>query len=174
MLFGRTTISPTGIVSTGLPDFIEQLIFQLAIVCRPYLPPHVYSILFPNEANSSRSRQVIFNRYPPGQGITSHIDLLKRYDDGIIGVSLGSGCAMDFNAFDSPSDREFSLWLPINSVIVLEGDARYKWTHGIRGLYGDAIQNEGGTGVQWIPRETRTSITLRWLLPGADVVGFEG
>ncbi|KIM26789.1 hypothetical protein M408DRAFT_177752 [Serendipita vermifera MAFF 305830] len=172
MLFGRTVISSTGTVSTGLPHFIGQLILQLESICRPHLPPHVHDMLFPSDPNVSKSRQVIFNRYVPGEGISAHVDLLQRYDDGIIGVSLGSGCAMDFKAVDPP-DLEMSLWLPVNSVIVLEGDARYKWTHGIKGLHGDVIRDETTDNVQWVPRETRTSITLRWLLAGADIVGFE-
>ena len=54
---------------------------------------------------------------------------------------------------------------------MLTGDSRYLWTHGIDGLMEDLIEGEGGAGPEWIPRTERVSITYRWLLPGADVVG---
>lgn len=43
-----------------------------------------------------RQRQFILNLYKAGQGITPHVDLPDRYDDGIIGICLGSGCVMEF------------------------------------------------------------------------------
>jgi 2OG-Fe(II) oxygenase superfamily len=172
MLFGRTVVTTTGISSTGLPSFIDDLILRLEVICRSQISTEVHEKLFPT-GKPSRSRQVIFNRYYPGEGITPHIDLLQRYDDGIIGVSLGSCCSMDFRKVDSAQKQEMSLWLPENSVIILEGDARYEWTHGIRPLHGDVVEDEI-SGLKWIPRGIRTSITFRWLLPGADIVGSEG
>jgi alkylated DNA repair dioxygenase AlkB len=172
MLFGRTVITETGVPSTGLPSFIDDLVLRLDDLCRSFIPSEIHKKLFPS-GQSSRSRQVIFNRYHPGEGIAPHIDLLDRYDDGIIGVSLGSCCSMDFKQVDSSQKQEMSLWLPENSVIILEGEARYQWTHGIRPLHGDVVE-DGPSGMKWIPRGVRTSITLRWLLPGADIVGSEG
>jgi hypothetical protein len=177
MLFGRTTVSPMGTPSSGLPLFIDRLIDELALVCRPHIPEYVQDMLFPKYGDN-RSRQVILNRYQPGDGISPHVDLLKRYDDGIIGISLGSGCAMDFarvgseeDANNSESKEDISLWLPENSVIILVNEARYNWTHGIRYVHGDVVENQQTGEPEWIPRGFRTSITLRWLLPGADVVG---
>jgi hypothetical protein len=175
MLFGRTRILPDGSISTGLPSFLNDLIVYLSGICKPYIPSNVWSLLFPDASSILGSRQVILNRYEPGQGISPHVDLLQRYGDGIIGVSLGSGCAMDFRYVGSPSldtkEKEVALWLPENSIIVLEGDARYKWSHGIRPLHGDVVKNFDTNHSQWVPRTVRTSITIRWLLPGADVVG---
>ncbi|KAG8809094.1 hypothetical protein FRC18_004692 [Serendipita sp. 400] len=173
MLFGRRKISDNGQIQSGLPAFLNDLIRELSIICRPYIDTRVWQMLFPNEKTEPRSRQVILNRYQPGEGISPHVDLLDRYDDGIIGVSLGSGCAMDFAAIESPDEvsRQKSIWLCERSIIVLEGDARYNWTHGIRPLHGDRVSERSVDDPIWIPRRTRTSITIRWLLPGAEIVG---
>lgn len=176
MLFGRNRQLPDDSISTGLPAFIDRLITQLAPICHSHVPSYVYEILFPT-AGCTRSRQVILNRYCPGQGISPHVDLLGRYGDGIIGISLGSGCAMDFARAPSSSNSdihtsdEVSFWLPENSLLILSGEARYKWTHGIRPSHGDVVANGDDGRPRWIPRGFRTSITIRWLLPGADVVG---
>lgn len=177
MLFGRTTASSSGVISSGLPQFIDSLIEKLTDICRPFIPETVHNLLFP-QGGGSYSRQAILNRYQPGQGISPHVDLLKRYGDGIIGVSLGCGCVMDFVKVGYPGDGEqapnqerVSLWLPENSVIILVGEARYSWTHGIQYVHGDVVENPATGLPEWVPRGFRTSITLRWLLPGADIVG---
>ncbi|PVF95512.1 hypothetical protein CPB86DRAFT_787977 [Serendipita vermifera] len=174
MLFGRTQFLPDGTASTGLPDFLNDLIGYLSRVCKPHIPSDVWSLLFPDLPSQSGSRQVILNRYEPGQGISPHVDLLQRYGDGIMGVSLGGGCTMNFRYVGPPSfqtEKEVALWLPENSIIVLQGDARYKWSHGIQPLHGDPVIDPDSGQSQWTPRTMRTSITIRWLLPGADVVG---
>ena len=163
MLFGRASSR-----SGGLPSFLIKLLEELAGILRPHIPPSTYNLLFPS--GSYQSRQAILNRYKPGEGITPHVDLLKRFGDGIIGVSLGAGCAMDFKEVDG--DAHWSIWLPSLSVIVLEGDARYRWTHGIEHVRKDWVSKGGPNGEgEWIDRGLRTSITLRWFLPGADIVG---
>ncbi|KAF8592284.1 hypothetical protein K439DRAFT_1626304 [Ramaria rubella] len=119
------------------------------------------------------SRQAILNHYNPGEGITSHVDLLTRFADGIIGVSLGSGTVMTFQkvlqegALHEPEEEDrYDIYLPERSILVLTGDARYKWTHGIEGKLGDSIIEEGGAS--WIERGTRDSrkpkITVEVLL----------
>ena len=163
MLFGRASSR-----SGGLPSFLNKLLEELAGILRPHVSPSTYNLLFPSGSN--QSRQAILNRYEPGEGITPHVDLLKRFGDGIIGVSLGAGCAMDFKEIDSGA--HWSVWLPPLSVIVLEGDARYRWTHGIEHVRKDWVSKGGSNDEgEWIDRGLRTSITLRWFLPGADIVG---
>jgi len=126
------------------------------------------------------------NHYKPGEGITPHVDLLDRYGDGIIGICLASGCVMQFqraskdpskNTYTSrpaiePTESRSDVYLPSGCVYVMSGEARYDWTHGIAGRERDWIEDETGSsnGV-WVDRSLRVSITFRWLLPGADVVG---
>ncbi|KAH8118835.1 hypothetical protein DFH11DRAFT_1569564 [Phellopilus nigrolimitatus] len=194
--------------SAGFPAFLLELLSNLNVLLESSLPPEIHALLFPRDDESGQARQVILNHYRPGEGISPHVDLLKRYGDGIIGVSLHSGCVMRFvrtpaesselarseeprgdgNAShvytraaeiknDEPSDaREdsvssHSLYLPARSIIVMSGEARYKWTHGISQLTRDLVESVHNASSEEIPREERVSITYRWLLPGADVVG---
>ncbi|KAG8865123.1 hypothetical protein FRB96_000012 [Tulasnella sp. 330] len=176
--------------SNSLPAFLIDLISCLPELLHDYIPSSTHELLFPPPDSVNKpARQAILNLYRPGEGITAHVDLLKRFGDGIIIVSLGSGTVMELAPVSSseviaepsydalqPPQPEISGWLPLwlepRSVLVLEGEARYKWTHGIPARDGDWVQDDGGTnGAQWIPRDVRVSITLRWLLPGAEVVG---
>ena len=181
----------------GLPNILLELLETISTLLKPILPPPTYDLLFPVTPTSAR--QAIINLYHPGEGITPHIDLLGRYGDGIIGVSFNSSCVMRFDRADpaeSQCDRDKSarwdLYLPERSIIVLSREARYDWTHGIDKRKGDyvsllptdqvtsrpdtnasdisssSMRASDGT---WIDRGTRLSITFRWLLPGADVVG---
>ncbi|KAH7868446.1 uncharacterized protein C8R40DRAFT_1134779 [Lentinula edodes] len=229
--------------SNGLPPPLLALLDKISDLIRPpLLSSKTHELLFPSFAlhtgtgrsehsapstlqiethskQTKQARQAILNLYAPGEGISPHVDLLRRFGDGIIGVSLCGGCVMRFERIreegieevaervslqsrsDSPSSSVDSvflsnsnvheLYLPPNSIIVLSGEARYKWTHGIERRtgdwvsYGDEVNVGDGEGVpqvtpndsnlgvkvEWIPRTTRLSITFRWLLPGADIVG---
>ena len=183
MLFGTSMFHPA----------LLSLLSILSTLLRPVLPQAVYQLLFPEDADSrGHERQAILNLYRPGEGITPHVDLLERYGDGIIGVSLGSGCAMRFrrvsgallqSGLEEPIKGEGSanaevqdVFLPENSVVVLSGDARFGWTHGIEKTRGDWVAKEVDAETErkeaeWIERGVRVSVTFRWLLPGAMVVG---
>jgi len=127
------------------------------------------------KTQSRRARQIIINKYLPGDGITPHVDLLSRFDDGIIGLSLGSGTVMDFRQVNSDDERsQYGVYLPPGCIIVLTGEARYRWTHGIAKRTHDWVQRlEHETRAVRLERETRFSITFRWLLPEAHIVGEE-
>lgn len=188
MLFGTSMFHPA----------LLSLLSLLSTLLRPpALSQAVYQLLFPDDADSrGHERQAILNMYRPGEGITPHVDLLERYGDGIIGVSLGSGCAMRFrrvagallqSGLEKPTEGEGSanaevqdVFLPENSVVVLSGEARYGWTHGIEKTKRDWVAKEmetetnaetEGREAEWIERDVRVSVTFRWLLPGAMVVG---
>ena len=173
MFFGRATKN-----GSGLPHFLDELILTLSLLLERHLPPQAHMLLFPPMTGSSprASRQAILNHYTAGEGISPHVDLLTRFADGIVAVSLGSGTVMTFRrVVDGSSTGEpeegdrCDVYLPERSVLVLTGDARFKWTHGIEGRLADCVVGDGEPS--WIKRGTRVSITLRWLLPGADVVG---
>ncbi|KAG8734271.1 hypothetical protein FRC11_006810 [Ceratobasidium sp. 423] len=197
MLFGRPRVThaeqssdPQGDrpsnQSSGLPDFLERLVEELEkTLSGPEIPPGVRQKLF--SPVPGQARQAILNRYNPGEGIKPHIDLPNRFADGIIIVSLASGIVMDF-AHESKK-QAISAWLPPRSIVIMEGEARWEWTHGIAYRESDLVDVTGvevadvlGVGqhtielpdsqnVVEIPRQLRTSITLRWMLPGANVVG---
>ncbi|OCH94483.1 hypothetical protein OBBRIDRAFT_789174 [Obba rivulosa] len=203
MLFERagssTAMSPLGssvlgtASTSGLPHFLTSLLGTLSELLRTLLPPTTHALLFPAPGTQKWARQAIVNLYHPGAGIAPHVDLLGRFGDGIVGVSLGAGCAMRFERVrcgasggtvlrestsegkvredDDDDDDACAVYLPEGSVIVLSEEARYEWTHGIQKRTEDLVEDEDRRGCSWIPRGTRLSITFRWLLPGADVVG---
>lgn len=107
---------------------------------------------------------MILNTYAPGDGISSHIDLVGRYADGIVGVSLEGGAVMDFVKPDMT--ERYHVWLPPRTIYVLCGEARGEWEHGIQGRTSDVVMIDG----REVPnaREQRTSVTMRWMKPGAD------
>lgn len=211
MLFNRTdgmeqSTPPTrSIAPAWLPCLTSLLVYISKALAPPTLDIDTWDILFSPESSKGtgdigaadppsgpeprarRSRQAIINLYHPGEGISDHVDLLDRYDDGIVGVSFISGCVMRFGKPDqgqhrdllSPKDHQYTnLYLPPRSVVALVGDARYKWTHGIPPRRLDLVQDEfnpkntdeGGKS-SYLNRQFRLSVTFRWLLPGADIVG---
>ncbi len=101
--------------------------------------------------------QVIVNEYLSGQGIADHIDCEPCFEDTIISLSLGSTCIMDFkNIFDKKDKHE--LLLEPRSLIVIRGDARYKWSHGI-----PSREKDKWLG-QTIIRGKRISLTFRMVI----------
>ncbi|TRM66712.1 hypothetical protein BD626DRAFT_483605 [Schizophyllum amplum] len=170
---------------SGLPAILLSLLRAISESLALVLPPDVHALLF--SAAPKRARQIIVNLYAPGEGISAHVDLLKRYGDGIVGVSFGSGCVMRFSDVgddaaanesynpgtkkDDGGEREFyDVYLPERSFYVMMGDARYRWTHGIERRREDYVETEDGDKAEWIGRGERLSVTFRWMLEGGDVL----
>lgn len=107
--------------------------------------------------------QLIVNEYIPGQGIAPHVDCVPCFDDTIISLSLGSPCIMMFSHLHSR--REIPLLLEPGSVLVMQGEARYDWKHGIPARLID--QYEGRT----ITRTRRLSLTFRNIIAELRQVG---
>ena len=181
MLFGRAGHDSGS--TSAFPRFLNELLAATSklLTQHPTLPRETHAMLFPpaphehgdGDGDVPRARQAIINLYRPGEGISPHVDLLRRFGDGIVGVSLGDGgVAMRFARAGEDGD-EYDVWLPSGSVLVLTGEARYKWTHGIAPRLRDKVENiaTGDDGWMLQERGLRVSITFRWLLPGADVVG---
>lgn len=102
-----------------------------------------------------------------GQGICAHVDLM-RFEDGIAIVSLESSCVMHFTpvrescdgieAQNDPSKTTIPVYLTTGSLVLMSGEARYRWTHEINRRPGFQVW-EG----QELNQKRRTSITLRKL-----------
>ncbi|MDD9824406.1 MAG: alpha-ketoglutarate-dependent dioxygenase AlkB [Gammaproteobacteria bacterium] len=109
--------------------------------------------------------QMIINEYKPGQGIAPHVDCEPCFGPVVVSISIGSTCMMGLErrAVSSEkvrqvpaSDREgIELFLEPRSAVVLAGDSRYLWTHGIAPRKNDII------GHRKYPRERRVSLTFR-------------
>ncbi|XP_012286796.1 alkylated DNA repair protein alkB homolog 8 [Orussus abietinus] len=104
--------------------------------------------------------QLTINRYLPGQGIPPHIDTHSAFEDTILSLSLGSSSVMDFKR----GDMKAMIFLPARSLLVMSGEARYAWSHGICPRHNDIIKVESGLTTR--PRGTRTSFTFRKVLKG--------
>lgn len=98
--------------------------------------------------------QVIVNEYLPGQGIASHIDCEPCFQNTIVSLSLGSGCVMNFT-HKSDKTQKIPVWLAPRSLVVLSGEARYEWLHGIPARKSDEWDSEKHE------RQRRVSLTFR-------------
>lgn len=96
--------------------------------------------------------QCIVNDYQGGQGIRAHRDR-EFFGDLVLGISLLEAVIMDFRCIRSGEVR--ALLLEPRSVLLLTGEARWQWQHGISAapklLYRGAV----------LLRNRRTSLTFR-------------
>ncbi|WVQ76058.1 hypothetical protein IAR50_005695 [Cryptococcus sp. DSM 104548] len=153
----------------SLPYYVTSLLSSIRDVVSNMVSPEISTVVFKQDL----ARQVIVNLYPPGQGISSHVDLPNRYADGIIGCSLIGGCVMTFSGpvTDSDTDREVHrVYLPPRSIYILSGAARWEWAHGIAGTLEDVVERDYGEGEDTLLRDLRVSVTFRWMKDGADVL----
>jgi alkylated DNA repair dioxygenase AlkB len=109
--------------------------------------------LFSKDLITEIPDQMIVNEYLPGQGIANHVDCEPCFKETIVSISLGSSCVMDFIRLNDKLKK--SLLLERRSVVVLTGEARHLWSHGIIGRKVDDYK-----GLQ-IPRSNRISMTFR-------------
>jgi len=154
-----------------LPPPLDGLLSTVqGVLAPPALSREVHDLLFAPRSDGS-TRQAIINHYLPGEGITPHVDLLGRYGDGIVGVSLGSSSAMAFAPVEPETGTAAEVFLPARSIIAMEGAARFSWTHGIPARTFDIVEC-ARSDPDVIQRGTRVSVTFRWMLPGAHIVGL--
>lgn len=97
--------------------------------------------------------QLIINEYQPGQGIAPHIDCVPCFTDTIASLSLGSSCVMEFT--HTETQEKIPVLLEPRSLVVLTGDARYRWRHAIPHRKID--RHHGAI----FPRSRRLSLTFR-------------
>ena len=96
--------------------------------------------------------QAIINEYEPKQGIAPHIDR-DCFGRVVATVSLGSAVDMDF--YCDSTGKKYTQRLEPRSLVLLYGDARSKWQHGI------AKRKSDKQNGQRIERKRRVSITFR-------------
>ncbi|MEM6649867.1 MAG: alpha-ketoglutarate-dependent dioxygenase AlkB [Pseudomonadota bacterium] len=95
--------------------------------------------------------QVIVNEYEAGQGISAHIDCVPCFGNSIASLSLGSATEMRFQRADEKHD----LRLLPKSLMVLNGEARSEWRHGIAARKNDWVDGKK------VARSRRVSLTFR-------------
>lgn len=101
---------------------------------------------------STDFHQCIVNDYLGGQGIKPHRDR-EFFGDVVLGISLLEPVVMDFKCLRTNEVR--ALLLEPRSVLVMQGEARWRWQHGIT-----AAPNLLYRG-RHLPRGRRTSLTFR-------------
>ena len=101
--------------------------------------------------------QAIINEYRQGQGIAPHIDR-DCFGPVVATLSMGSAINMDFCC--SSTGDQHVMRLEARSLVLMHGDARSTWRHGIAKRKSDLWNG------QKIERQRRVSITFRTI---ADV-----
>ncbi|XP_053167471.1 alkylated DNA repair protein alkB homolog 8 isoform X2 [Hemicordylus capensis] len=140
------------VISNGLPDICNTLLAKCLEM--GYI--------------KHKPDQLTINQYEPGQGIPSHIDTHSAFEDEIISLSLGAEIVMDFK---HPDGCAAAIMLPQRSLLVMTGESRYLWTHGITPRKFDVVQASKGQNIGTVTadigdltlskRGRRTSFTFR-------------
>lgn len=122
--------------------------------------PDIFKIycesLTKNEWFANAPDQIIINEYLPGQGISKHVDCIPCFDKTIASLSLNTSCIMQFEQWGQ-NEKKFLLLKPL-SLLILTGDARYRWMHSIPACTED-VWNE-----EVLPRGRRISLTFRKII----------
>ncbi|KAK4887269.1 hypothetical protein RN001_003540 [Aquatica leii] len=105
--------------------------------------------------------QLTINKYKPGQGIPPHIDTHSAFEDPIVSLSMGSSIVMEFR---QDNGSTIPVLLKQRSMLIMSGESRYNWTHGITPRKMDIIPTETGLTVE--QRGIRVSFTFRKVLKG--------
>lgn len=107
--------------------------------------------------------QIIVNKYRPGEGIAAHRDHYPIFGYDVATLSLGSEYQMEFKPHrfyrKELGNTSLKVFLPVGSLLVFGGDARYKYTHEIRKRKTELV------GGKRVPRGTRISVTFRHVNP---------
>lgn len=120
------------------------------------LPPWIEPIkerFIQNEITNLNLDQLIVNNYEVGQGIAMHVDCEPCFDNQILSLSLGSDIVMDLK--NVSNGQISSILLKRRSLLLLSGDARYNYEHGIAKRKNDNFNNEKRS------RKRRISLTFR-------------
>ena len=132
---------------------------------QPLLPPG-YCPLITHQYSASTADICHRNEYTSTLGISAHIENF-RFDEPVCALTIGDGDSMRFHELSSPHDgsvrtgkaataprtgRRVDVWLPSRSLLVMTGEARWKWQHEIvRG------RKRVGASGEW----RRVSLTFR-------------
>ena len=108
--------------------------------------------------------QAIVNEYQPGEGIAMHADR-QCFGATVATVSLGDAWRMDLRPAGGKADTRVDILLEQGSALLMTGDARWRWFHGIAKRQKERI--DGGLRL----RKRRLSLTFRTVLYDAQKGG---
>lgn len=98
--------------------------------------------------------RALINEYHPGQGIGAHKDRDAERIRAVAIISLGSSLTMEFTRAGFATRCHY---LEQRSLVVMRGEVREQWLHGIVGRKTDKV------GGLVIPRQRRLSLTFRYV-----------
>ena len=98
--------------------------------------------------------QAIVNEYEPGQGIAMHVDR-QCFGPAVATISLGDAWDMDLRPVGGGAGETTHVRLAPGSALILTGEARYRWLHGIARRRRERAANG------WRERRRRVSLTFR-------------
>ena len=105
--------------------------------------------------------QAIVNEYEPGQGIAMHADR-QCFGPTVATISLGDAWRMDLKPVGGAAEMRVDILLEQGSVLLMTGDARWRWFHGIAKRLKERTDN--GSRM----RKRRLSLTFRTVLYEAE------
>ncbi|KZV31720.1 hypothetical protein F511_00524 [Dorcoceras hygrometricum] len=120
-----------------LPDFVSPILERIRSLQTLDGAVDVY-------LNQLTARNYV-NEYPPGVGLSPHIDTHSAFEGSIFSLSLTGPCIMEFRKYttstwqgkpasseDNEDHLDFvrkSIYLPPRSILLLSGESRYAWHH---------------------------------------------
>ncbi|KAI8609263.1 hypothetical protein BC830DRAFT_1071128, partial [Chytriomyces sp. MP71] len=124
------------------------------------------TLQYPNDFDYRGFNQLTLNRYPPGSGISPHVDTHTRFDSPITSVSLLAPVQMEWRTLyhstpptskgtPQPQHKTIHIQLQPRSVCFMAGPSRFAWEHAIRARKADVVN------AARVDRELRISLTFR-------------
>ncbi|ETO36184.1 hypothetical protein RFI_00879 [Reticulomyxa filosa] len=102
--------------------------------------------------------QCTVNEYTSGQGIRPHVESTDAFEEVVLSISLLTPVIMDFRHQQHKHIKK-SVVLQPRSLLLLHGESRHLWSHGIAHRKYDII------GRSLVERTRRISLTFRKIRP---------
>lgn len=124
---------------------------------------NTFNIVFDTAKNLTKYRELNFCLN--FSGIPPHVDTHSAFEDAIVSLSLASDIVMEFRKASPTNGKEYvdhvSVSLPRRSLLIMSGESRYGWKHGITPRKIDVIRDADGHLTTKF-RSKRISYTFRW------------
>lgn len=140
-----------------LPEIFAKIAGQLAMLRLPNgtrLFHQAPDQVLVNEYDNSRPKDK-----PKPQGIALHTDRTDCFDRTVATVSLGDDWEMKLQPIHGTPNQARQIMLVRRSALIMTGDARFNWKHGIMPRKSEKTEHGGLR-----PRQRRLSLTFRTML----------
>jgi len=141
-----------------LPEIFAKIAGRLAMLWLPdgtRLFNQAPDQVLVNEYDNSRPKHK-----PKPQGIALHTDRTDCFDRTVATISLGDDWEMKLQPAGGTPNQARRIMLVRGSALIMTGDARFKWKHGIQPRKYEKTDENGGRR----ERQRRLSLTFRTML----------